>query len=502
MLATLYKPPDGAGGIGRNRCHRIRHDDGVSLIEFVVAAAILFIVVVAIMGALTFSAQATQMGAKRVSGLNLANQRIEQARNLPYDDVGVYYTSGGYADPPGAIPHTEQVNDFTVDTQVTWARDEATGRATYKNISITVSWELPRNGSVTLETSIYGKSSLVNTGDVSILVVDADTGEPVEGVSVSLDPASGSARALRSDASGEVFFGFVPSGAADVDATSSDYILDLNGVTPTEIVPDSLTRLTIYAQKPSTAIITVVDSSGSPISGADVAMRDAYGNEWTGQTGGGEVTFDPLLRGWYDVEARATGYASSSTSFEIPAGDQTVRVELVLPDAAGLTVTVTSSENGLPIAGASVSAYGPLPSTPHVPGSPAGTDADGVASFDIYAPGMYRVVAEMADYTSASTEIAMTPGSTYNLDLALDPIVTGSLRIHVVDRRGRDNGYGRVRVWNETRDFDQIITADLNGDIQLDGLTPGRYTVSGLPGTMASTDVIAGQTSMVTVMSR
>ncbi len=68
-------------------------DSGFTVVEYLVAAAILFIVSTGVMGALAYASTANASTAMRELGLEVANQRMEQARNLPYDSLG---TTNGY----------------------------------------------------------------------------------------------------------------------------------------------------------------------------------------------------------------------------------------------------------------------------------------------------------------------------------------------------------------------------------------------------------------------
>jgi type II secretory pathway pseudopilin PulG len=149
----------------------VRESSGFTVVEMVIAAAILFFVATAIMGALGYASTANASNAMRQSGLELANQKMEQARNLPYDSLG---TTNGY--PTGTIVTPETVvvttpegdKTFIVTTQVDWAVDAVTGLAGDKNVRITVAWTLPRASSFSIESNVVGKSAITNSGDVKI----------------------------------------------------------------------------------------------------------------------------------------------------------------------------------------------------------------------------------------------------------------------------------------------------------------------------------------------
>jgi type II secretory pathway component PulJ len=109
-----------------------RDDSGVSLLELVIASAILFIAAIGTVTALAFAASATQQSTTRTRALNLANQRLEQARAIPYDNVGVVYEDGSTGDPQGTIPAVETVGNLVITTAVDYLYG-VDDRPTYKS---------------------------------------------------------------------------------------------------------------------------------------------------------------------------------------------------------------------------------------------------------------------------------------------------------------------------------------------------------------------------------
>ncbi len=479
-------------------------DHGFTVVEFVVASAILLGVVVSIMSVIFFASRATASAAVRDSATNLANQRMEQARNLPYDDVGVYYDNGAFGDPPGTILTPETVNEFQVDTRVWWERDPGTGRATYKNITVTVSWTQPRDGSLSISSAMYGKSSLTNTGDVSITVLDIETAEPIEGAAVIVSPSSGNSRSLFANPDGEAFFGFVPSGDMDVEVQYEDYIFDMAAVEGAQVAPDALTRLTVFGQRPSSAVIHVTGSGGGDIGGAQVTISNAAGDEFTDTTNAsGLVRFDGLLIGEWIVEATAAGRSDVTDTFAISTSGETVEYEIVMPDPAALMVRVLTDGSNSAIQGAQVSVTGPQPQSTHAPGSPGTTNPNGEVSYEITRRGTYTVTVTAPGFVTATRTVLVDPGSTQTIEVTLSAPESGNLLVRVRDNRNRPIDRARVGVWSEDGTYSNMNLRCNDGEVLISDLLPGIYHARVIPsGQTGSATVIDGDTAILTLVVR
>ena len=95
-------------------------DAGFTLAELLFAIAIMIIVLVAVLGALASATTSSVYSSRRARALTIATDRIEWARNMEYDAIGV---PGG--EPPGTIPKTVNIEGYSVETTVTWARDSS-----------------------------------------------------------------------------------------------------------------------------------------------------------------------------------------------------------------------------------------------------------------------------------------------------------------------------------------------------------------------------------------
>lgn len=452
-----------------------RGDSGFTVVEFVYAAAILFIVAMGVMTVFSYAVQSTQNSAIKVSALNLANERLETVRNLPYDAVGLTFADGSPAGIPGDVQTPVTVGDYSVDTDVRWARDPSSGRALYKQVFVTVGWTKGRGGTVTVSSNVFGRSDLVNTGDLSVLVLDYDSNLPIEGAKVTITDSSGVARQLFADADGEVFFGYLKTGTYNLVVSKEGYIYDSVSLPSATVTADLLTPLVAKMQVPSTINVEVVDTDGNPVPGAAVTLRRTSWpnvNATTGSTG--QVTFDNLLVAAYTVTVSKAGYSAANVNAPVITGGQTVDLTVQLSPRLGLVIR-TSDSSDVPVSGVTVEVRGPAPSTAHATGSPKTTATNGEASFSGLADGTYTVTVSKTGYTS-ETRLVSYNGSNAPVAFTVSPITTGSLKIRTVDKWNAGMKNEQIRVTGPNG-YLLIVKTDSQGYYTINDLPPGSYTI-------------------------
>ncbi len=479
----------------RLRRHMSLADDGgFSTAELIIAASVIFVVATGVMGAMSYAAHSSAYAQAYEKAINLANQRVEAARNLPYDNLGTINPGGSYGDPPGSIPVTETLDGYRVTTDVEWARDESTGRATYKQVSVGVAWDEPRPGGVDVSTAVYSKSEIVNAGDLGVRVVDRDTGDPVTGAAVQVTPSDGLLRLSTTDTNGESFYGYLPAGPCDVDVSVAGKLVDLRGMDSVNISADAITRVVIYVQEPSTCVVEVVDTEGTPIPGAQVTLTDASGNALDDTSdGSGVARFEDLFVDDYTVDVSADGYGDGTAQASIQTGGEEVRVTVQLAEARGLVVAVTDS-NGAPLASADVAVFGPWPSNAEIDSSPGQTVSNGEASFSIDDEGWYWVEVSKSGYEDVSDWVWVpSDGTRWETQLQAVEETTGTLTVYVGRNNGDPRSNQRVRVWGPGGYYaDERTGAD--GTVFLEDLAPGNYWIWHA-GRWRSVSVSVGQNS-------
>ncbi len=403
--------------------HARLSDTGFILAEYVIAMAMLFIVATGAFGALMFAASTTQNTTLRTQALELANQCIEQARNMPYDAVG---TVSGF--PSGSIPDTQTVGNFTVNSDVQWAFDSITQTEACKTMTVVVAWDSGPGGSITLESNIAGKTSILNAGDVTIVVVDGDTAKPVANAVVRITGVTGTTAGKSTDASGSAMWGQVPSGRLAIFASAPGYAMNLSQVASATVVANQMNRWTISAAKSSSGIVTVTDQAGAVLPGALVTISGPSGTLTATSAANGTATFPDLLKGTYSATASLAGYATTSGTLGIIAGGSSYGTTIKLTKLATLKVVVKDDAGAL-VPGVSLSI------TPAGTTGPSVTDASGSAVFTAAGAGPYTVTATGAGYfVATAVSGSLAAGSANTLNVTIVRILPCTLNLTVIDQ--------------------------------------------------------------------
>jgi prepilin-type N-terminal cleavage/methylation domain-containing protein len=209
----------------------VENKKGFSLIEVLVGLAIMLTVFVGIIGVYRLSIRLSGQTRARTTAIALANQRIEQARNLAYSDVG---TMGGI--PSGVMEQstttTRNAADFTTYTSVFYVDDVFDGVAPadtvpndYKRVKVRVSWQGFFSGEVSMLTDIAprGLESSVGGGNMLLKIFDS-FGIGIPQANVHLVNASTSptidANYLTND-SGELLIPGAPTSTQSYQITTS-----------------------------------------------------------------------------------------------------------------------------------------------------------------------------------------------------------------------------------------------------------------------------------------
>ena len=152
---------------------RLACEDGISLVEMLVAMALLGVVLSASAGFFTTTLVSLQGSEQRTKATALANEELENLRVLPWEDLGFYADDFTAAEPAEAgtveleaerpasaaapLP-VEQVTrsntTLLVRRSITWVDNTQTGAATdYKRLVVTVDWDdRGRDRTITVES--------------------------------------------------------------------------------------------------------------------------------------------------------------------------------------------------------------------------------------------------------------------------------------------------------------------------------------------------------------
>jgi len=210
---------------------------GLSLVDVIVASALILMVFVGITGAFKVILELTFHNKTKLSALAVMNEQMEFIRNFDYDSIG---TVSGI--PSGTIPQTETVTlngvDYTrrVLVQYVDAPEDGTGvsdvngiTADYKRVKIEVSWGSGGEVKKIFSVSNFvpkGIETIAGGGTLIINAIDA-LGSPIAGADVhiannSLDPVVSVDTFTNTD--GKVLFPGSPAGGSyEVTVTNTGY---------------------------------------------------------------------------------------------------------------------------------------------------------------------------------------------------------------------------------------------------------------------------------------
>ncbi|MDI6883302.1 MAG: carboxypeptidase regulatory-like domain-containing protein [Patescibacteria group bacterium] len=143
---------------------------GFTLVEVLVGVALMVIIFLGLYSAFQLGLKVVGNSKAQATAIALANQKIEQVRNLSYKDIG---TIGGI--PSGVLPQTEEIYrnavSYAIKTTVLYIDDPFDGLAPtdtlstdYKRAKIKVSWSGYFGGEVTLITDIAPKGVETEAG--------------------------------------------------------------------------------------------------------------------------------------------------------------------------------------------------------------------------------------------------------------------------------------------------------------------------------------------------
>lgn len=247
----------------------------------VVASTIFVVLAVAFASSAATALRAYQTARARTLAQQLGTEQIEEARRLPYDDVG---TIGG--NPPGVVPPTRTVDldgtSFVLATSIVYVDDPLPGgfqtSANYKRMSVTVT--SPSTGDdvlASMQTNVAPPTQpSLNKAVAEIQVLD-DSNLPVAGAVVHLANGPSSDRSATTDADGWVLFAGLTPNSLTGPGSTYDVTVDANGLVVhpddapkarLQLNPSQRLRTGIRMIRPVTATVQLVDATSAPFTAA------------------------------------------------------------------------------------------------------------------------------------------------------------------------------------------------------------------------------------------
>lgn len=228
-----------------------KNDKGFTLVEILVSLVLLLILVVAFVPLFTYVSQAIASNKARDVAVEIATQKMEEMRTLPYivmtdglvidaskDQLGLI---GG--DPPGSVKPTETVNvnniTYTVNTDIAWGDDEKSFKI------VTVSVEAPGifNKEVKIsnqfDTVAAQEGLSIKRGSILVEIYDSKGELLNDSIQVSVKTLDYESD-FENTSGGQVLFTNLPNGIYDVYAR-----VPVNMICHPDLIPqfDESTRL-------------------------------------------------------------------------------------------------------------------------------------------------------------------------------------------------------------------------------------------------------------------
>ncbi len=457
---------------------------GFSYIEILVGIVVLGIVAGGLaQGLAVTSTSLSKAKVETISG-NLAREIVEQAHQMDYDDVG---TPGG--NPPGIIPATQIRTvdgiDLRADTKVAYVDDPAAGQpqtfVNYKRVAITVTAQ-SNDGVPIKQTTLIAPptiGSIAGKSTIIVNVVDALTGDPLSGASVTVDKSTSPTSTDTTDSEGRVVFaGLDPSAVSPSDpeykyrltVSLPGYVTHADSdpsLAQQHLAPSQAWETTLRVFRPARIQVDLRDSAtGSTItefSSVTVSTPEPNSLSETASGTSGSFIFDEIAgapiepsASNFTVLVNAECHVPRTLAAPVPSGYPATTtgvfdVALDRVTSGDLHVTVLDAETGQPLPSAEVQVSGG--SGGMVPRVRA-ADALGTARFCLEPSGgvEYVVSAGAPGYGAGSMLAVVESGAVTGLTMQLVRGATGTIRL----RASGSNQLTRLRALVGTYDASQL----------------------------------------------
>ncbi|MEI6660316.1 MAG: carboxypeptidase regulatory-like domain-containing protein [bacterium] len=460
---------------------------GFSLIECIVAIAIFVLMAGAIYQ--TFFVLSKELGSNTdgVTISNLASQYLENARNMPYSQIGTIQGNphGNLPDLPNATTVSVSNTNYKIYYEVTYIDDPADGSTIYSTDPAPDDYKQVKLSVKNLTTGIItnfvtnivptGLESMASGGAISISVMDA-VGQPVSGASISItnNSISPSVNLNRTtNSSGNWIEVGLPDSAnsyhivATKNGYSSDqtYPVSVGNPNPTKtdatIADGQVTQISFAIDKTSSLIFNTLNKTCGGIAGVGLGIAGAkiigtpsvlkFNNSYTSNSNG-QVTL--ANSEWDNYTPALTGntymiYGSSPIQQInlLPNTTQTFNLILGTKTTNSLLVIVKDSSTGDPIEGASVTLSNiPLSYTSNL-----------ITGGSLWSQQYWNAGAGQAAWTNTSKYFAGTNINTTDTPLAIRLVNlngtalanSGSLESSTFDTGSSDTAYTTL-TWQPT----------------------------------------------------
>ncbi len=384
---------------------KTKNGKGFTLIEALTLVFLLGLLTVTFYNVMMLGMRYIAASKNRLGAVAVANEKMEIARNLKYDDVG---TIDGFC--PGVIPQDEDITEsgrkYHVHTYAKFIDDAYDGTFNgspndiayndYKKLEITVSWNVGGSdqGSVKVVSSFMSPSLEVATPGDGILSVNIFSDQsgvvPVSGATVHVvNTDVGINDTASTDSSGNVMFLGAKESLQKYHITVSKSGYETVTTLPpypttaynpvdmdASVISGTINTTNISQNKLADLKIATLDYLGNPVSGVGIEVDGGrklgtkyetpfdpvYNLSFDGSTGSdGKKDFGSISPGQYTFKL-----SDSETTYEMIGGDvvsplalapesnEEVKMKVADKNMTGLLVKLVNDTDGSPLVGATV----------------------------------------------------------------------------------------------------------------------------------------------------
>jgi len=324
-------------------------------------------------------------------------------------------------------------------------------------------------------------------GDISGIVSDSETTDPIEGALIVVEGTTFSA---TTGSNGEYFIVGIPAGKYDITATAAGYNsetkFDQDVISGENTIID-FSLLII----PGIISGTITDSETlNPIEGAIIKLEGTTYIATTGEDGTYSIT--NIYPGIYDITASANNYYPETKANQEVISDEATVIDFSLFIIPGIiSGTITDSETLIHIEGAIVTIEG----TSHT----ATTVEDGSYLINNIYPGIYNVTATANNYyqeTKTNQEVISGEATVIDFSLLIIPgIISGT----ITDSETLKPIEGAIVTVGGTS---HTASTGENGNYLITDIYPGIYEITAtsdnyFPETKTNQEVISGEITVI-----
>jgi Carboxypeptidase regulatory-like domain/Phosphoesterase family len=347
----------------------------------------------------------------------------------------------------------------------------------------------PQNVTVTSGKTATANFTMAANSSISGTVSDTESpAQPVNGATVSYAGTGTSVGSgtIQTSSGGSYTFNGVPPGTYSVSVSDTGFTTPAaQNVTVMTSTPLTGVNFTLTAN--SSISGTVTDSSDNPIPSATIMYAGTGSSTGSGSvtTSAGSYKFSGVPPGTYTISASAPGYSVPPSQNVTISVNGTATANFVMAAFSTIQGTVTDSNGGAGLDGATVTYAGPGGS-----GTTATNDANGDYMLIDVPAGSYSVTASDAGYAPETFTVTVN-GSTETQPFVLTAGTAGSIAGSVVDAQTSQPIAGAT----VSDGIDASVTTDASGDYVIENVTPNTDTVT------ASKSGYVTATTSVTVAS-